>query len=100
MIAVYNSLKEHKVNIDCNLNPDIDEDFELFDNWCQENLEENGFYELDTWYGGDEDIFQGNSIDGEYSETDFLIMIEDDEKGWKKNFNVVVKKIKKFLKEK
>ncbi len=75
MIDIYNSLTEHVVSID-KLDANNDEHFDTLSDWCDENLEENGFYELDVF------------------DDRFIIQIDDDNEDWLENFNIVVEKVK------
>jgi hypothetical protein len=84
MIKIYNSLTEHSVKIKTKLKVNNEDDFERLDEWCNDNLCDHGFYELDE-YG-----------------KDYIIQIDDDANenpDWKNNFDIVVEKVKAFLTE-
>ncbi len=84
MIKIYNSLTDHTVKLKTKLKTDNEDDFERLDDWCNDNLIENGFYELEEWG------------------KDYIIQIDDDAEenpDWMVNFNNAVEKVKAFLYE-
>jgi hypothetical protein len=79
-IKVVNNLTDHSVSIKkTKLKVNDEDNFEQLSDWCDDNLTNNGFYELDA------------------TERTFIIAIEDDEPNWKVNFDEVVVKVQKYV---
>jgi len=86
-VIVYNSITDREEILESSSKSllfNTESDFEEFDDWCNEHLEENGFYELDAGYTNED------------SEA-FLIDVPDDEEGWESNFDEMVLKLKDYL---
>lgn len=82
-LIVYNNLKDKGKVFKFNLTESIDTFNEELEEWCHENLEENGFYELDP-------------IDEERT----MIDIPDDEPDWVSNQKQVILKVGDYLNSK
>lgn len=90
MIDIYNSITEKVVSIDAPMfDTNNDEHFETLSDWCDDNLQDNGFYELEIYSPG---------LDEDDEDNRFLIQIDDDNEDWLDNFKIVVEKVNLFLK--